>query len=108
MSEPSVGELYKIVLASGLAVDEKKAMLNEVRKLGAFTRDRWIFRWVVWILGATVLLGIMLFPLREQEIPDGVLALAATAVGALAAFLSPNLAGRSEGNAEEGGGSSTP
>jgi hypothetical protein len=94
MTAPSIEELYQIVLQSNMTSADKKEMFNEIRKLGSATRDRWIFRYVVWILGGAVLIA-MAMAFYQVTIPDGVLSLVSAAVGALAAFLSPGVANQS-------------
>jgi hypothetical protein len=101
MNQPNtVNELYLEVLNhSTLSVKDKKALLNQVRKLRAGQDDRWIYRYVVWILGAVAVL-IALYPLFGKPVPEGLLALASAAVGALAAFLTPALAKSAEKSAD--------
>jgi hypothetical protein len=90
----SLDKLLMIVLTTpNLHVDEKIKLLNELRKLKPPTSDRWIYRWVIWFLGATIIITVSVSLLMafkgKAGIPDGLLAIASAAVGALASFLSP-------------------
>ena len=91
--------LYESILKSGkLAwwdVRQKKALLNEIRKLMAPTENRWNFRLVILalIVLAFTVPGYAFWQLAKGEPPDKLpaelLTLGATAVGALAGFLRP-------------------
>ena len=87
----TVNDLSRVVIEANLPIQEKKVLLNEIRKLRTGQEDRWIFRTVVWILGAVAILGALYPLLSKQPSPDGLLSLASAAVGALAAFLTPTL-----------------
>jgi len=91
--------LYESILKSGkLAwwdVRQKKALLNEIRKLMAPTENRWNFRWVILalIVLAFAVPGYAFWQLARggpsDQLPPELLTLGATAVGALAGFLRP-------------------
>jgi hypothetical protein len=88
-----VTALYELVLRSGRPVCEQKKLLNEVRKLLPAEGNRWNFRYVIFTLALValsvpVVAGVLLCRGKEIDLPEGLLALASTAVGALAAFVS--------------------
>jgi hypothetical protein len=74
---------------------EKIKIINELRK--ALPTDRWTFRWVIWGLIVVVLVpavGVFLIWLFRgnveiNSLPQGLISLASTALGALAAFITP-------------------
>ena len=74
---------------------EKQKIISELRK--ALPTDRWTFRWVIWGLIVVVLIpvaGVFLIWLIKgsidvNSIPQGLISLASTALGALAAFITP-------------------
>lgn len=78
----------------GLTIKEKKVLINEIRKLQAPLEDRWVYRYVVGFLGAGgILTAVFVFILALQDknnIPDGLIALGASAVGALGGMLVPS------------------
>jgi hypothetical protein len=99
----TINELSWAVLDTNLPTQEKKVLLNEIRKLRTGQEDRWIFRTVVWILGAVAIV-VVLYPLIiGKPLPDGLLSLGSAAVGALAAFLTPSLMRTPETQAEGSG-----
>lgn len=87
--------LMKLVLENPeLSPNETKILLNEIRKARPALEDRWIYRWVVYFLGGAVLLTVggtllllYLTSVNGIEIPDGIIALGSTAIGALAGLL---------------------
>lgn len=92
-----VAELFKSVIENkDMNIFQKKILLNEVRKLKSPDEDRWVYRTVVWVLGA-VALGTVAYPFLcvgadgvSKEIPSGLLAIGSAAMGALAGYLTPN------------------
>ncbi len=69
-------------------------LINEIRKARLPLADRWLYRWGIWFLGATVIAIILLafFFLSEGKdvkISEGLLALGSAAIGALACLISP-------------------
>jgi hypothetical protein len=99
-SDKDVAELFKAIITDEkLNILQKKILLNEVRKLKSPDEDRWVYRTVVWVLGA-VALGTVAYPFYTNgstEIPSGLLAIGSGAMGALAGYLTPNnMKGRSE------------
>ncbi|TYC62197.1 hypothetical protein ETQ85_01190 [Zoogloea oleivorans] len=92
--------LFKDVLDSSLDIQDKKILMNELRKSAPPDENRWNFRIVVWTLAivAISIPGYVLWTTsiglggsagipREIKIPEGLLSLGSTAIGALAAFL---------------------
>jgi hypothetical protein len=95
-SDKDVAELFKAIITDEkLNILQKKILLNEVRKLKSPDEDRWVYRTVVWVLGA-VALGTVAYPFLcmaadgSREIPSGLLAIGSGAMGALAGYLTPN------------------
>ena len=98
-----VTDLCRLVIQSNHDLSHKKKLLNEVRKLIPGDENRWNFRYVIWTLALVslsvpVVTGILLYQHRGEtgdtlqqalQLPQGLLALASAAVGALAGMLSP-------------------
>ncbi len=84
--------LIRIVLESNASTDEKKRLINELRKARPALQDRWLYRWVVWFLGAAAvgaIIAISWLVTEGSDAPDGLIALGSAAVGALAGLLAP-------------------
>lgn len=82
--------LYKSICENNsLDIGTKQVLLDEIRKLKPASENRWNFRYVIWALAIVALASplTMLLTQATIEIPDGVLSLSSTAVGALAAFI---------------------
>ena len=92
---PDITNLVSKVLSDQqLDFQQKKEMLNELRKLQAPESNRWNFRFVIWTLSALsisipFIVVVSLFKEKAFDIPDSLLSLGSAAVGALATFLSP-------------------
>lgn len=91
-------ELYKTVLYAPkdhLSFDEKREILNDIRKIMPPDENRWNFRYVIFTLALIALsvpgVAVWLIWLDRGDIPQGLLSLGSTAVGALAAFLTPSI-----------------
>lgn len=90
----SVIDLMKIVLQqTDLPTKEKRELLDEIRKARPALEDRWVYRAVIYCLGGAVVLTVIgVFVLigarPTAAIPDGLIALGSTAIGALAGLLS--------------------
>jgi hypothetical protein len=88
-------ELIRQVIVSDRPANEKKMLLNELRKLMSPEENRWHFRYVLWTL-ALMALSIPIAVLwglaksTDFQVPDGLLSLGSAAIGALAAFLTPS------------------
>lgn len=97
--QKDINELFKLVIQDEkLNILQKKILLNEVRKLRPPEEDRWVYRTIVWVLGA-VALGTVIYPFVNPsalEIPSGLLAIGSAAMGALAGYLTPNLKPKDE------------
>jgi len=86
-------QLIEIVLNGDGSSKEKLKLISELRKLRPPLQDRWIFRFVVWFLGAISLLSlifIVILACKKEDVPDAILSLGAVAVGALAGVLVPS------------------
>jgi hypothetical protein len=84
----SVNDLIEVVLRSEKHTwKEKKKLIDEIRKNSPALNDRWLYRWVVWFLGATAILsvvGLVVLLYFNKDLPDGLIALGSASVGALA------------------------
>src|SRR5690348_11995038 len=75
---------------------EKEALIKQL--VHALPTDRWTFRWVIWGLIAVVLIPVIgVFgiwavkgTIDANSIPQGLISIASTAIGALAAFITPS------------------
>lgn len=83
----------KILEDSSLTFEQKKEMFNEIRKIMPPSQNRWHFRYAILPL-AIVALSVpayafimMFYTNQSASIPDALLSLGSTALGAIAAFL---------------------
>lgn len=87
----------QIVSNKDTSLKEKKALLNEIRKLLPASENRWNFRWVMFGLSLVALSAPLIYILGNKfgfapgDIPEGLLALSSTSVGALAAFITSSV-----------------
>lgn len=93
----SVNDLIKEVISGNYSIEEKTQLIDEIRKARPPLADRWLYRWVIWFLGAAVMITLLLgywviTSDKPTEIPSGILALGSAAVGALAGLISPSQA----------------
>lgn len=92
-TKTSLGDLMKMVLSDSKTTPEQKKMLiDELRKNNPGASDRWAYRWSVWILGGGVIVTIICASIlagMHVDPPEGLLAIATGLVGALAGLLSP-------------------
>ncbi len=84
--------MAKVIEDKDLNPVEKAKLLDEIRKARPALEDRWIYRWIVYFLGATVILTVfgsfaMVVVQKDANIPDGLIALGSGALGALATLL---------------------
>ena len=84
--------MSEIINNNKLTTKDKKKLLSEVRKVRPALQDRWIYRWVVYLLGGTVVLTVLggfyiIGWAGKIEIPNGLIALGSAAIGALAGLL---------------------
>lgn len=86
-------DLYKMVLENKeLSLKDKKELLDEIRKLGPGNENRWNFRYVIWALALVALSSPVIQAWwGSDDIPQGLLTISSTAVGALAAFITSGL-----------------
>lgn len=84
-----VVKIYRdIIEDEKLELEQKKELLSEVRKIISPDENRWNFRFVIWTL-ALVALSVPVWAMwKSADIPQALLSLSSTAVGALAGFLS--------------------
>ena len=87
-------DLIRIVLEdSKLQTNEKKILIDELRKNNPGTSDRWTYRYAILTLGGAVILTILalsyLGAYAEGKIPDGLVGIGSAAVGGLAGLLAP-------------------
>ncbi len=90
----SILDLMRIVLADPqLKPEEKKLLIDELRKNNPGTSDRWTYRYAILTLGGAVLLTIFalwcLAAIEGVTIPDGLISIGSAAVGGLAGLLTP-------------------
>ena len=84
--------LYKAIIESNLEKPEKLEYLNEIRKLTPASENRWNFRWVILTLALIAISSPLALVTRAVDtIPEGLLGLSSTAVGALAAYVTSAL-----------------
>jgi len=93
--QTSLLDLIRIVLEdTKLQPNEKKMLIDELRKNNPGTSDRWTYRYAILTLGGAVILTILfLFYLglcSQGKIPDGLVGIGSAAVGGLAGLLSPS------------------
>jgi hypothetical protein len=115
MSDP-ITHLVEKIIDSRHDLRDKKALLNEVRKIMAPEQNRWNFRFAIWTL-ATVAISIPVVVIvnlckaeatnNVLDVPDGLLSLGSAAIGALAAFLTP-YAQRTQGGTSTSGTAAAP
>ncbi len=95
--EIDIGSLYKSVTDNKeTSIEEKQILLDEIRKLKPASDNRWNFRYVIWSLALVALaspLILISLAIRGEvvSIPEGIMALSSTSVGALAAFVTSTL-----------------
>jgi hypothetical protein len=96
---PEVGlnDLIKIVLGSELSREDQVAIINELRKTAPAFSDRWLYRYVVWLLGSAAILtagGLIALGAAGSDIPQGLVALGSGAIGGLAGLFTTTPRGR--------------
>ena len=87
-------DLIRIVLEdTKLQPNEKRILIDELRKNNPGTSDRWTYRYAILTLGGAVILTILglcyLGAYAEGQIPDGLVGIGSAAVGGLAGLLAP-------------------
>jgi hypothetical protein len=89
-------------LPSDASIEHRLKLIEELRK--SLPTDRWTFRWVIWGLGLVVVFPVVVICIKyflaegfdAANIPQAVVSLASTALGALAAYLTPRRPGSKE------------
>jgi hypothetical protein len=89
--ETAAAKLSAIVARQDVPQDARETISSIVNT--PLQTDVWIYRLVVLVLGATalttVMAAIILVATKNGELPEAVLAIGSTAVGALAGLLAP-------------------
>jgi hypothetical protein len=90
----TIHELIRIILLDpNSKPEEKKLLIDEVRKNNPGASDRWTYRYAILLLGGAVLLTIMALWYLSQvpgiSISDGLVSIGSAAVGGLAGLLTP-------------------
>src|SRR5207244_1695604 len=101
-AQPTLNDLIKVVLVDpGLTgVKAKKDLIDELRKTEPAFNDRWLYRYVVWSLGAVAILSVVGFVVLSglgKDIPEGLVALGSAAIGGLAGLFTSSSRTRPEG-----------
>ncbi|MEM9857179.1 MAG: hypothetical protein AAF843_07475 [Bacteroidota bacterium] len=68
-------------------ISDPEAALNRVK-----IEDKWVYRMAIWFLGIVVMIVVVgtLFVYKEGDTPEFLIALASTAMGAIAGLISQN------------------
>jgi hypothetical protein len=92
-SATSLFDLMKFVLADPTTTPEqKKLLIDELRKNNSSAADRWTHRGSLWILGGAIVVTILSVAILAglgAKIPEGLLSLGTGVVGALAGLMAP-------------------
>lgn len=97
-----IGQTVSLIAQQADIPPETKAKLIEAMReiSNPLQADKWIYRFVVWFMGLTVigtiLGGFIIKGVTAQDIPEGLVALGSAALGALAGLLAPS-PGRKQG-----------
>jgi hypothetical protein len=88
-------DLVRVILCSDIPTKEKLKLIDEVRKIGPASDDRWAYRICVYGLclcvnACIIVIGVLSFSNQVAEIPETLIALGSAAVGALATMMSNN------------------
>jgi hypothetical protein len=90
--------IFAVVQRNDLDANQKNQLIGQLRK--ALPTDRWTFRYVIWGLIAVVIiptLGVLILwawnieTFDASKVPQGLISLASTALGALAAYITPGI-----------------
>src|SRR5436309_14786058 len=97
--DPTLYELMALVLTSpNIDTQDKKQLIDELRKNNPAMDDRWTYRYDTWFLGGVVLLCVAaLWSLGsngQSQISQGLVALGSAALGGLAGLVAPNRTGQ--------------
>lgn len=86
--------ILTVLQDSRLSAEEKKSLIDEIRKNNPGTADRWTYRWAIYILGgiaALSVIGLILASSWGRVAPDGLVAIGSASIGGLAGLLAPGL-----------------
>jgi hypothetical protein len=86
------GLILTVLKENNLSTDEKKLLIDELRKAAPPKHDRWIYRYTIGFLGLAVfvsLVTVFVLSMAEDPIPDAMVALGSASVGALAGLIAP-------------------
>jgi hypothetical protein len=97
--EPTLYGLMQLVLINpDINTQDKKELIDELRKNNPAMDDRWTYRYATWFLGGVVLLCVAaLWSLGNNsgsQISQGLVALGSAALGGLAGLVAPNRTGQ--------------
>jgi hypothetical protein len=99
-SSPTLNNLIEIVLKDPqLNPEDKKSLIDELRKNNPGTADRWTFRWAIYIFGGVASLcvvGLVILSFNELTAPEGLVAIGSACIGGLAGLLAPGRARSSD------------
>lgn len=91
----TVNDLILTVLQDAhLSAEEKRLLIDEIRKNNPGTADRWTYRWAIYILGgvaALTVIGLILIASWSLTAPDGLVAIGSASIGGLAGLLAPSM-----------------
>lgn len=85
------GLMEKVLSDTRTTFQEKKDLIDELRKNHSPDKDRWAPRVAIWILGASVITTIVCITIlayRDCPVSDGLIAIGSGAAGGLAGLLS--------------------
>lgn len=93
---PTLYHLIALVLNDPkLSPEDKKSLIDELRKNNPGTADRWTYRWGIYILGFVsvfAVAGMVSLSAGGQAVPDGLIAIGSAAMGGIAGILAPGRA----------------
>ena len=93
---PTLYDLIGLVLKDPeLSSEDKKSLIDELRKNNPGAADRWIYRWGIYILGFVSILavvGMICLSADGKTVPDGLIAIGSAAMGGIAGILAPGRA----------------
>nr|WP_320189843.1 hypothetical protein [uncultured Desulfobacter sp.] len=95
--ETELIQLYKEIIENErFNIQEKTKLLDEVRKIKHPQQNRWNYWYVIFALAlisfsTPIAYALKILTGQEATIPEGLLSLSSTAVGALAGFLTASL-----------------
>jgi len=93
---PTLYDLIGLVLKdTELGTEDKKSLIDELRKNNPGTADRWTYRWGIYILGFVsifAVVGMVYLSAGGQAVPEGLIAIGSASMGGIAGILAPGRA----------------